>query len=639
MPDEVVRRVLEMGDWKKIARAPLRGGGIRRRLMAWGLSLFGLALTIVVVAGYFYTVGQIEQDAAALQSELATVTGERIRNFVRRKIERFSDNADALSLYPLGSKEQQLLLGLLVKNDTSFTDASIINSEGMELVKVSDRKVYFPSDLSDQSKSAKFNRAIKGEDYISPVYTSTQAQPYVTLAIPLWGAAQSIGGVVSAEADLSFLWEVIGKIHFATAGYAYLVDEQGNLIAHKDATLVLKRPDLRQVSGVQRFLRNPARSDPTPAQEGRGLLDKPVLTTYAPVPELGWAVILEEPIEAALANVEVLKHSALAFLAIGLFVGAAVIAWVSGKMTGPIRELHQGTQIIGRGNLDYRVNIKTGDEIEWLGEEFNKMAGELQVSYATLEQKVKDKTSELAAANTELEQANRSLLQANKAKDEFLSVMSHELRTPLNVVIGYNQMIKDELLGEINPEQDRALAKVIRRSQDLLTMINEIMQATSIEAGAVKLDMKEMRLGEFLDDLKSGYEIPTNNGLKVNWDYPTDLGSITIDGDKLKHILQNLINNAIKFTDKGLVTISARYFPGMSAAEFAVADTGIGIPEEMLPSIFEMFRQLDSSETRTHGGVGIGLYIVKKYTEMLGGKIQVESKVGKGSIFTVTIPC
>ena len=259
---EVIRYVLVMRDFGKTVLVLLLGGGIRRRLMAWGLSLFGLALTTVVVAGYSYTVSQIQRDAAALQSELASVTGEGIRSFVRRKIERFSDNADALSLYPLGSKEQQLLLGLLVKNDSSFSDASIINSGGMEVVKVSDRKVYFPSDLTDQSKSPKFIKVLKGEDYISPVYTSTRAQPYVTLAIPLWGTAQNIVGVVSAEADLSFLWEVIGKIHFATAGYAYLVDEHGNLIAHSDATLVLKRPDLRQVAGVQEIFAQPGSSRP-----------------------------------------------------------------------------------------------------------------------------------------------------------------------------------------------------------------------------------------------------------------------------------------------------------------------------------------------------------------------------------------
>jgi signal transduction histidine kinase len=624
--------------WKKIL-VSLRGGGIRRRLMAWGLSLFGLALTILVVAGYFYAVRQIRRDAAALQSELASVTAEGIRSFVRRKIERFSDNADALSLYPLGSKEQQLLLSLLAKNDSSFTDASIINSQGMEVVKVSDRKVYFPSDLTDQSKSPKFIKALKGEDYISPVYTSTRAQPYVTLAIPLWGAAQSIVGVVSAEADLSFLWEVIGKIHFATAGYAYLVDEHGNLIAHSDARLVLKRPDLRQVAGVQKFLRNPAHSDPTPAQEGRGLLDKPVLTTYAPVPELGWAVILEEPLDAALANVEILKRSALVFLAIGLLVGAAVIACVSGKITGPIRELHEGAKIIGTGNLDYRVNIETGDEIEWLAEEFNKMAGELKVSYATLEQKVKDKTIELEKTNSQLEQANRSLVKANKGKDEFLHVMSHELRTPLNVLFGYSQLFKDGTFGTINQKQENALDKVIGCTKELMNMISEILRATSIEAGKAKAEMFEIQMGELLDDLKSNYDIPLDKKLIFKWDYPSEPRIIETDGDKLKHILQNLINNAVKFTDEGSITFTARYFPETKVAEFKVADTGIGIEQKMLPSIFERFQQLDSSETRKQGGVGLGLYIVKKYTEVLGGQIQVKSELGKGSIFTVTIPC
>jgi signal transduction histidine kinase len=396
------------GYMKKIV-SPFVGGGIRRRLLAWGLSLFCIALSVIVIAGYFYMVGQIQRDAAALQSELASVTAEQIRDFVRRKIERFSDNADALSLYPSGSKEQQLLLGLLVKNDSSFSEASIINSDGMEVVKVSDRKVFFPSDLTDQSQSLKFIKALKGDDYVSRVYTSDRAQPYVTVAIPLWGGAQSVVGVVSAEADLSFLWEVIGKIRFGTAGYAYLVDEHGNLIAHRDATLVLKRLNLRQVDGVKKFLRNPTRADVAPAYEGRGLLDRPVLVTYAPVAQLGWSVILEEPVDAALANVKVLQRSAIAFLAVGLLIGAAVIAWVSQKITRPIEELRRGIATIGGGNLEHRANIRTGDEIEELATEFNKMTAALQNSHATLEQKVEQRTKEISTLYSVTTAVNESL--------------------------------------------------------------------------------------------------------------------------------------------------------------------------------------------------------------------------------------
>src|SRR6185437_6721567 len=409
MLQKTIRQTLVTRDFWTNVRRRFRDGGIRRRLLMWGLSLFGIALAVVVFAGYFYIVKQIRQDAAALQSELASVTAERIRNFVRRKIERFSDTADAISLYPLASKEQQLLLGLLVKNDGSFTDASIINEQGMEIIKVSDRKVYFASDLTDQSKSPKFNKASRGEDYISGVYTSRRAQPFITVAIPLWGPAQSVAGVVSAEADLSFLWEELGKIHFGTVGYAYLVDERGNLIAHKDATLVLKRPDLRQVDGVNKFLRNRKGPDIAPANEGRGLTGNSVLVTYAPVPELGWAVILEEPVETALANVEVVKRSAVVFLIVGLLIGAAVIAWVSQKITSPIQRLRRDVATIGNGNLEHRATIKTGDEIEELADEFNKMTGALQNSYATLEQKVAQRTTEITALYEVTTAVNQSL--------------------------------------------------------------------------------------------------------------------------------------------------------------------------------------------------------------------------------------
>ncbi|HEX2928525.1 MAG TPA: GAF domain-containing protein, partial [Candidatus Binatia bacterium] len=265
------------------------------------------------------------------------------------------------------------------------------------------------SDLTHQSNSLKFLKAIKGEDYISAVHTSTRNQPYVTLAIPLWGAAQGIVGVVSAEADLSFLWEAIGKIHFGTGGYAYLVDERGNLIAHKDAALVLKRLNLNQVDGVKKFLRNPTRSDSTPANEGKGLANRPVLVTYAPVPELGWSVVLEEPLDVALANVEILKRSAVVFLVVGLFIGTVIIAWVSQKITKPIKQLRDGVATIGAGNLEHRADIKTGDEIEELAHEFNKMTDALQNSYTTLEQKVEQRTQEITALYEVTTAVNQSL--------------------------------------------------------------------------------------------------------------------------------------------------------------------------------------------------------------------------------------
>jgi PAS domain S-box-containing protein len=231
------------------------------------------------------------------------------------------------------------------------------------------------------------------------------------------------------------------------------------------------------------------------------------------------------------------------------------------------------------------------------------------------------------------------LEKANKVKDEFLGVMSHELRTPLNVIAGYTKIVQDGVLGEINAEQANALDKVTHQSNELLVMVNSIMDATKIEAGGVVVECDELPLSEFLDELKLLYEYPLGKDVSLRWDYASSLPVIRTDRDKLKHILQNLINNALKFTESGHVTVSAHHVAGANRVELAVADTGIGIASEDLPLVFEKFRQLDASRTRSQGGVGLGLHIVKTFSEVLGGKVSVTSRIGEGTVFTVTLPC
>ena len=240
---------------------------------------------------------------------------------------------------------------------------------------------------------------------------------------------------------------------------------------------------------------------------------------------------------------------------------------------------------------------------------------------------------ELKASNVELERSN-------KVKDEFLSVMSHELRTPLNVVMGYTAMMKDGMLGNVNPKQDDALGKILDRVNDQLAMINSILFSTAIEASKIPVERQAVILADLFHDLESTYFASTiSPDLTLSWDCPPDLPILETDRAKLKQILQNLIDNAIKFTAKGKISISARHNREAKTIELRVADTGLGIPRDMIGAIFEKFRQVDSSETRPFGGVGMGLYIVKSFTEMLAGKIEVESEAGKGSTFTVTIPC
>lgn len=275
------------------------------------------------------------------------------------------------------------------------------------------------------------------------------------------------------------------------------------------------------------------------------------------------------------------------------------------------------------------ISFYTKDEHEFSNEEVEflcTLAG--QVSIAIHNAQLYQEMAKLAA----------NLMKSNKVKDEFLSVMSHELRTPMSVVMGYAEMVRDGMLGEINPKQEEALDKIMSRARDQLTIINNILQATYLETGEVKVESHEFSTVHFLGDLRSHYQIPLGKGLSLYWDYPSDLPMVKADSGKLKYILQSLIDNAIKFTERGWIKISARCLDS-KLTEFKVADTGIGIAEEYLPVIFEKFRQVDGSQTRAYGGVGLGLYIVKKLTEVLGGKVEVESELGKGSTFRVTIPC
>jgi signal transduction histidine kinase len=237
------------------------------------------------------------------------------------------------------------------------------------------------------------------------------------------------------------------------------------------------------------------------------------------------------------------------------------------------------------------------------------------------------------------------LIQANKVKNEFLGFVSHELRTPVNVIMGYAAILQSKMLGEINAEQDNALEKMSVNSKELLSMIEMLLEATKIEAGAAVAQMAELNLSDFLEELRSAYTVPVRKQIRLNWDWPQNLPVINTDGEKLRHILLNIIGNAVKYTEHGGVSVSARVAArnqelGIGAkrfVEFEIADTGIGIPKEELPRIFEMFSQVKGGG-RSAGGVGLGLHIVKKFTELLGGDIHVASQEGKGSTFTITLP-
>ena len=238
----------------------------------------------------------------------------------------------------------------------------------------------------------------------------------------------------------------------------------------------------------------------------------------------------------------------------------------------------------------------------------------------------------------QLREAKNALANAQVSKSEFLSILSHEFRTPLNLIMGYTEIMQEELTENITAEQSSYLNRIMKASEDILALVMSVLHVGSIEAGCVELTQGEVGLSTLLGELKFDLAPPQEKDLDFVWDVPADLPIIRTDAEKLKHVLHKLIDNAVKFTERGQVRVSSRSFSRLGQVEITISDTGVGIPNDALPCVFEKYRQLDGSIARVYDGMGLGLFIAKNFTEMLGGELKAASEPGKGSTFTVALP-
>jgi PAS domain S-box-containing protein len=270
--------------------------------------------------------------------------------------------------------------------------------------------------------------------------------------------------------------------------------------------------------------------------------------------------------------------------------------------------------------------------------ERNQLYEQLKLASEELEGKVREATGELANQNELLRRQALELEQASAAKSQFLANVSHELRTPLNAILGYAAMTLQGVSGELSAPQRRNLSRIDANARHLLTLINEILDITRIEAGRMPIQIVAFDLPKLVHEVTAELEpIIAKSGLQVVCKLPSDLPTLRSDRQKVKQILVNLLSNALKFTQKGSITIKAQV-PARRAVSIAVIDTGIGIPKGDQVKIFEDFRQVDQSPRRAYGGTGLGLSICRRLTTMLRGTLKVESKLGHGSHFTLTLP-
>jgi PAS domain S-box-containing protein len=256
-----------------------------------------------------------------------------------------------------------------------------------------------------------------------------------------------------------------------------------------------------------------------------------------------------------------------------------------------------------------------------------------------LERKIQAATADIAQQNELLRRQAIELEQASALKSQFLANMSHEFRTPLNAMLGYTSMLLQGVAGECEPPVKRQLGRIESNGRHLLTIINEILDISRIEAGRMPLQLSTFRIPDLVNEVKSELEpIILRSKLTLTLQLSKDLQPITSDRQKVKQIILNLLSNALKFTHHGGVTIGAKRNVRERTVTLSVTDTGIGIASVDQARIFEDFRQLDNSPTRAYGGTGLGLSICKRLALMLGGRISVQSQAGKGSTFILTLP-
>ena len=693
----------------------------------------------------------------------------------------------------------------LLRDVPDIAGIQLLDGKGAERLTISRSAPADVNSGADFSGTAEFKNGRGGKTWYGSVYYRNNTDPRIKVAI---SRGEKNADVTIVEINLTPIWDSATQVKAGRDGYAYIVDAEGRAITHPDVVTSLRRKDLSALPQVSNALslarQKDTKDEPLGIAPGRD--GAAALIAHAVSPMLGWFVFIERPLKEVQEQFRPRLYRSFGVLVLGLGLSALVAAFLARRMVAPIRSLQEGAARVGRGELDHRIDVRTGDELQSLAEEFNRTAAQLADAQHGLEQKVEARTQELnrtvgelqvlgelvQTVNSSLEmqevlekivsqavkisgakdgtiyvldsegqilkpQANYgvseamlmalhqsratvasttvgarciqqrgpvqipdieketgyrlrelmlsegihsnlgvplirdeqvigalvvrrterglfpdstvSLLQtfaaqsvlaiqnarlfqqiqekgdqleaASKLKSQFLANMSHELRTPLNAIIGVTEMLLEDAQELDREDEVEPLDRVLRAARHLLALINDILDLSKIEAGKMELHPESFPLAPLVDDVVKTIQPlaeKTGNQLLVNC--PAGIGAMFTDPTRVRQALLNLASNANKFTDHGTVTfdVSRAARDGVDWVTIKVSDSGIGMTQEQVGRLFQDFVQADASTTRKYGGTGLGLAITKRFCEMMGGDVTVESEQGKGSTFTICLP-
>ena len=515
-----------------------------------------------------------------------------------------------------------------------------------------------------------------GAPVVSDVYfgpPEVGSTPSIAYLVPIRGPTGGVTGVAVIFARAAALWELVraGNGLAGEGSFSVLFDAYGIRVAHSFIEGEVFRPaghlspDLVEAQVAERRFGEKTRAlleapSLVPAEFIRARLDAPpgVFPTFSPtnstqnlavgrkLKSVPWTLFylvpestLEMPIRR-LVKESLLASATLILLAIG---GGALLAAV---ILRPVRALTTAADAIGSGDLKTVVALESKDELGRLAKAFNKMAAALSVTRAQQDDEVRARTEEIKRAHDklegqkgQLELKNREVESATQHKSEFLANMSHELRTPLNAIIGFAELMHGGKVGPLAVEHQEYLGDILTSARHLLQLINDVLDLAKVESG--KMEFRPERVdvarlvGEVRDVLRG---LAVKKRLQVRTQFDPDVATAVVDPGRLKQVLYNYLSNAIKFTpDGGQVTIRIAA-DGAELFRLDVEDTGIGISPADIGRLFVEFQQLDASSAKHYQGTGLGLAMTKRIVEAHGGRVEVRSTLGKGSIFSAFLP-
>jgi signal transduction histidine kinase len=426
-------------------------------------------------------------------------------------------------------------------------------------------------------------------------------RPHVILAVPVRNPDGKTDGLLVGVIDLSAhdFTKMLGAVATTEGRFVEVIDQRGRIIAASDTTRTFQSLDSAEATGKDS-------DDWTVA---------PVRMTHAP-----WRVIAGQPRALALAQVWQVQRELL-ILGVGLLLAALMVgAPIVNRFVRDIRRLTDAAETMARGDLSRPVQVsQQGDEIATLANTLEQMRIEVESARVALEHRLEERE------------------ELFRLKEQFLASISHELRTPLNAIIGYTDMLTDQL--DLDHESRSFLANIRQQSEHLHEMLTDLLTLSNLNVGHLAMERSPVHIPALLAHLEPHVMgLCKDKDITVVWDCSHPLPIMETDALRLQQVLTNLVTNAIKFTERGQVTVRVRYESNPERIVFSVTDTGVGIPESELPHIFDEFRQVDGSSTRVHGGVGLGLALVKHLTQLLQGDVAVQSRVGAGSTFIVRLP-